>query len=602
VTSCTVNAAIPDDDVSGIEKIVEIFAPPGCLVVDVNVVVDIEHTYIEDLELSIKHGDTTVVLFGDTGEEYICGSENDIDVTFDDDAMNAIPEGSCQSLEGSFKPTNEGADAQPALSSFNDMEAAGSWTIKIVDECGGDQGELVSWGLVIETTCEGVVAICDPVADPCAAEKLTVVNAAASSVEGNYVPNNVVDGLPNTRWASLGPGKTRQLTNADSVPDQQWLKLDMNDIVFIDTIILEWEAAYSRSYDIKVSDDDVTWTTVSTGNNGESGLVYLSMLNARGRYIKILSYEGSPRYGISLFDVQIIGDSDEACKSPPILPPANCDGNHEIIDIASASASSREGAHWRASKAIDHDLNTRWSSAFHDNQWFAVDLGQLTTISKVMLYWENSYATEYKLQVGESSEGPWTDLVYITNSDGETDIHDGLNKVTQYLKLECIQRARNYGFSLLEFEVHGTPVCALPSNIHFRDERIGFCVDASDEYYTSAKLTRASEYNTDTVDGCFAKCLEYDTTWLRTVELDPYACYCSYESPGDDTRVPAAISLDPAYVKTFLEYGSGSVAGTSDSPLVVDEVCYEVREQPPGYSCTIYADCTTNYCNGGFCE
>jgi hypothetical protein len=293
----------------------------------------------------------------------------------------------------------------------------------------------------------------------CRAEQLTVETVAASSVETSLVAANAVDGWSYSRWASDGP--------VDGADGEQWLKLDMDEIVFIDSIILQWEAAYSRNYDISVSNDDILWEIVSSGNNGEDGIVHLSDLDARGRYIRITSHEGDDKYGISLFEVKIFGDPYEACSTPPILPTilpsANCDGTHEIIDIISASASSQEGAHWRASQAIDHMYYTRWSSAFEDNQWFAVDLGLLTSISEVRLRWERAYASEYKLQKGDSSSGPWTDLVHITDSDGGTDIHDGLNEVTQYLRLECIHRASNYGFSLQEFEVRGTPVCNQPS-------------------------------------------------------------------------------------------------------------------------------------------
>ncbi len=86
--------------------------------------------------------------------------------------------------------------------------------------------------------------------DDCVPEQLTVVKATASSIESNHIkPSWAVDGDRNSRWASDGPG-------ASSAPQRQWLKLDLGQVSFIDSINLQWELAYSRDYQIQISDDD----------------------------------------------------------------------------------------------------------------------------------------------------------------------------------------------------------------------------------------------------------------------------------------------------------------------------------------------------------
>jgi hypothetical protein len=310
----------------------------------------------------------------------------------------------------------------------------------------------------------------------CGSQELTVQNLSASTTENPFVPNNAIDGKQNSRWASLGPDESRrQLTPAAGVRDEQWLKLDMNKIVFIDSIILEWERAYSRDYTIEVSVDgeDGPWTVVSNGNDGEKGKVELGMLNTLGRFVRIFSYEGDRNYGISLFEVKIFGDADKSCTPPPILPTGDCRGAPTIIDIVSAKASSQENNNLKAEKAIDGNFHTRWSSEWTDDEWFVVDLGAPMLLSAVKLHWENAYATNYELQVPVVAIGgledqsiidaaTWTTIVAITDSDGDVDVLDGLTATTQYVRLLCTQRARGYGNSLYEFEVHGTPVCANP--------------------------------------------------------------------------------------------------------------------------------------------
>jgi hypothetical protein len=295
----------------------------------------------------------------------------------------------------------------------------------------------------------------------------------------------------NSRWASLGPNDNRKLTNADDGLDVQWLKLDMGESpIFIDTIILEWEAAYSRNYDIMVSDDDILWEKVSEGNNGEEGMVQLKDLNARGRYIKIFSKEGSPNYGISLFEVEIYGDPDEACTTP-IVPAGECDPELIWIEIAKASASSQESGDNMASKATDGNFHsTRWSSERANNQWFVVDLGRPMQISEVRLHWEHAHAREYILQKGDSLEGDWTDLVHITDSDGGIAVHDNLNnEVTQYLRLELILRATVWGFSLWEFEVKGAPVCTIAPGFDDANEALPGSGEALDNAFNDTLNT-----------------------------------------------------------------------------------------------------------------
>jgi hypothetical protein len=93
-----------------------------------------------------------------------------------------------------------------------------------------------------------------------------------------------------------------------------------------------------------------------------------------------------------------------------------------------------------------------------------LDLGAATQINTVTLYWENAYAVEYDLQVADSLVGPWTTLIAITLSDGDVDILDGFDVVTQYVRILGHVRGAHrvltaiYGASLWEIEILGCPV------------------------------------------------------------------------------------------------------------------------------------------------
>jgi hypothetical protein len=132
---------------------------------------------------------------------------------------------------------------------------------------------------------------------PCSLEELVVTNASASSIEySDKDPSKAVDDHMNSRWASLGPHDAGAAGHRRS-PFEQWLVLDLERVSFIDTITIKWERAYSRKYEIQVKmNKDDNWEengkTYHKVNNGKVGKVVLSMLNARGRYVRMYSTEG----------------------------------------------------------------------------------------------------------------------------------------------------------------------------------------------------------------------------------------------------------------------------------------------------------------------
>ncbi|MGV6830946.1 MAG: proprotein convertase P-domain-containing protein, partial [bacterium] len=105
---------------------------------DVNVTLDISHTYIQDLVISLIAPDNTEVIIFNRE----CANENDIQVTYDDQASATIT--CAQPVSGTAKPANP-------LSAFNGKNSNGDWTLKVVDYYNGDTGTINSWTI---ETCE----------------------------------------------------------------------------------------------------------------------------------------------------------------------------------------------------------------------------------------------------------------------------------------------------------------------------------------------------------------------------------------------------------------------------------------------------------------
>ncbi|MCW1147083.1 reprolysin-like metallopeptidase [Flavobacterium lacisediminis] len=113
----------------------------GVVITDVNVNLNITHTYIQDLTITLTSPLGTVlnVLVEP------CGDNDNMNVTVDDSGSAVICGTGNPALSGVVVPTQ-------ALSTFNGQNSAGTWTLTVADNYAGDGGSLNSWGLNFCTT------------------------------------------------------------------------------------------------------------------------------------------------------------------------------------------------------------------------------------------------------------------------------------------------------------------------------------------------------------------------------------------------------------------------------------------------------------------
>ena len=134
--------AIPDDDPDGVSSTLVINDPGK--VADLDLGLGISHTFVGDLEVELKHvtpnDERSAVLFGPTG----CILD-EINVILDDEATEFVVN-AC-----SFPPPAVGGRLRPsnALAVFDGMDIAGTWILTVRDLVGGDVGTLQGWSLDI---------------------------------------------------------------------------------------------------------------------------------------------------------------------------------------------------------------------------------------------------------------------------------------------------------------------------------------------------------------------------------------------------------------------------------------------------------------------
>jgi hypothetical protein len=281
----------------------------------------------------------------------------------------------------------------------------------------------------------------------CGGSQLAVAAATASSVQGShFLASYAIDGNLTTRWSSN-----------QGMP--QWLMLDMGSPVFVSELDIDWQTAYATSFEIQAGNDGTNFGTVIASGASQAGWQSITGLNVVARYIRI-NATGATGYGnVSIVDTKVIGDTNSACPTTE----SSCGQSVKVL-ASNAQASSNEFSYTPASAAIDQNYGTRWSSAHTDNEWLTLDLGSTVRVDSLRIIWQRSYAAQYAIQTGPSMTGPWTTVVNMTNTASGAQTVPNVNASTQYLRLQGIKRATQYGYSLYEIEVYGSrdASCLLP--------------------------------------------------------------------------------------------------------------------------------------------
>src|SRR5688572_23037713 len=280
-----------------------------------------------------------------------------------------------------------------------------------------------------------------------------------SSIENAGTPcASAVDGnATSTRWAS-------------AFADPQWIYVDLGATYNITRVVLIWEAAYGRSYQIQVSGAaGGPWSNIYTTTTGNGATDDLTGLSGSGRYVRMNGTARATQYGYSLWEYQVYGTTGTGptatrTRTPtpvtgptatrtrtPTSPPTG--GNLALNKVVTCS--SIENAGTPCASGVDGNAGTRWSSLASDPQWIQVDLGSTATIGQVILRWEAAYATAFQIQTSGSASGPWTNIYTTTTGTGGVQTLN-VSGSGRYIRMNGTARATIYGYSLWEFEVYGT--------------------------------------------------------------------------------------------------------------------------------------------------
>lgn len=134
---------------------------------------------------------------------------------------------------------------------------------------------------------------------------LSHVSRSSLRNEGGALPAAyAIEGSLATRWAS-------------SFSDPQWIYVDLGATKRVRRVVLRWETAAAKDFDIQVAAAIAgPWTTIFTKPNGTGGVDDITGLNANGRYVRMYARSRTTPYGDSLYEFEVYGDSSSCGAGP----------------------------------------------------------------------------------------------------------------------------------------------------------------------------------------------------------------------------------------------------------------------------------------------
>lgn len=128
-------------------------------------------------------------------------------------------------------------------------------------------------------------------------------------------------------------------------------------------------------------------------------------------------------------------------------------GGPDLIRTATASSSGDETPDFPAGYASDGDPATRWSSPVEDGAWWQAELPRTARVGRVVLRWQDAYASRYRVQV--SSDGRrWRTAATVRDGGGGLESVRMDAKDTRFIRVRGDARGTEYGYSLWSVEAY----------------------------------------------------------------------------------------------------------------------------------------------------
>lgn len=223
---------------------------------DVNVSVNITHTWVSDLTVTlISPNNTQIQLVA-----LQCSSNDNINATFDDQGV-ALVCGATPTISGFVIPAQ-------SLSALNGQNSQGIWTLRVLDSASGDGGSLNNWSLQI---CSS------PTTPPTCGQLTTVWNGTswsngkpsdnvATTINGNYNINENIKmcslDIIGTSQVTVSSGKNLEITNGVNIATNANLTIENNaNLIQVNNTVNTGNAVVRRNSNPLMRLDYTIWSS-----------------------------------------------------------------------------------------------------------------------------------------------------------------------------------------------------------------------------------------------------------------------------------------------------------------------------------------------------
>ncbi|MGH3736758.1 MAG: discoidin domain-containing protein [Micromonosporaceae bacterium] len=229
-----------------------------------------------------------------------------------------------------------------------------------------------------------------------AAVRAPVATVVASQTDDG-APENTLDGSTSTRWAAYGEG--------------QWIRYDLNAPRLVSQVAIAFYLGDQRRYrfDLQVSNDARTWTTVFSGQSGGTSTVLETFpLGVTARFVRYLGHGNSANAWNTLTRVEIL--PREYVEAP----------------VKYASASSSQDAYHAPRMAVDSNLATHWA-ALGNGETLRLDLGSPQLVGHVEIAFLYGDARRARFTLETSADATSWLTVFDGESSGTTTAPERFN-------------------------------------------------------------------------------------------------------------------------------------------------------------------------------
>lgn len=210
---------------------------------------------------------------------------------------------------------------------------------------------------------------------------------------------------------------------------------------------------YLRSDDgIKVwlNGNNILTNDVARGMDNEDVLSVILEPGANKLLIKV-----NELFSGWMFSARITDENGQPIQGLTLSPKAVPLEQIPIKKITVSSVQGNDLDEFNPKFAVDRNTNTRWSSEHYDPQFIILDSGAVQQIKRINILWENAYGKSYKIEISDDKKS-WKEIYSTKDGNGGKDIilFDQPKK-GRHLRLICLERGTEWGYSILEFAVYG---------------------------------------------------------------------------------------------------------------------------------------------------